>query len=60
MLNKEIKEKFDRMCVACGRNIKITLYTDKTYKGGQYFNIKIPKVDQEYWECNRCFNKSKQ
>jgi len=49
--------KLIRNCVVCGRRIVITLYPDKTYKGGHFFGkLNISKRKKaEYWECNRCF-----
>jgi len=52
-------KKLERHCSICDKGIAVTLYPDKTYKGGNYFG-KIPigkKKKAEYWECNRCFNK---
>ena len=53
---KTIKKKFERMCVVCVKKIINTLYSDRTYPGGYYFNIKIPRIKQEYWECSKCFH----
>lgn len=50
-------EKLIRNCVVCGKRIVITLYPDKTYKGGHFFGkLNIGKRKKaEYWECNKCF-----
>ncbi len=34
---KEIKKRIVRMCSICGKDIKVIVYKDKTYRGGYYF-----------------------
>ncbi|HEY4476544.1 MAG TPA: hypothetical protein VJB69_00935 [Candidatus Paceibacterota bacterium] len=34
---KEIKKLIARMCSICGKDIKVIVYKDKTYRGGYYF-----------------------
>jgi len=38
---KEIIKRLDKICVCCGRKIKVILYKDRSYRGGHYFG-KIP------------------
>lgn len=38
---KEIIERLNKICAICGRQIKIIIYTDKSYRGGHYFG-KVP------------------
>lgn len=53
----EITKSFQKECSICGKNIKIVLHADSTYKGGYYFgmvNTEGKKI--EYWECPKCYN----
>ncbi len=34
---KEIKKRILRMCSICGKDMKVIVYKDKTYRGGYYF-----------------------
>ena len=57
-IKKNIKDRLDRKCVICGKQICIVLYTDNTYRGGYYFSFenKKPKnLALEYWECSTCY-----
>ncbi len=52
----------EKMCVICGKKLGITLYKDKSYRGGHYFGKIIPrkgKTDGEYWECDKCYREAK-
>jgi hypothetical protein len=50
--------KFERMCVICGKALKITVKDDKSYSGGHFFNFDGIKKngEGEYWECNMCYH----
>ena len=57
-IKKSIKDRLDRKCVICGRQIRVTLYTDNTYRGGHYFSFEDKKPKNptlEYWECATCY-----
>ena len=57
-MGKVLKEKICRECVACGKEIKVTLYNDRTYRGGHFFGdigLRIGRKKAEYWECPKCF-----
>ena len=34
---KQIKSRLEKSCSICGKEIKVILYTDKSYRGGHYF-----------------------
>jgi len=38
---KEIIKRLNKTCASCGREIRVILYKDKSYRGGHYFG-KIP------------------
>jgi hypothetical protein len=40
-MTKLIKAKKQKSCVICGKVINVTIYSDKTYRGGHYFG-KVP------------------
>lgn len=46
---KNRNRKMNKKCSCCGKNIKITLYKDKNYRGGHYFG-KIPISSKKEWE----------
>lgn len=49
MIKKEILKRENKTCACCGKEIKVIIYTDKSYCGGHYFG-KIPicsKKEQE-------------
>lgn len=43
---KQIKKRLEKSCAICGRDIKVILYTDKSYRGGHYF-CNTPIVSKE-------------
>lgn len=43
---KQIKKRLEKSCAICGKDIKVIIYTDKSYRGGHYFG-KIPLVSKE-------------
>jgi sucrose-6-phosphate hydrolase SacC (GH32 family) len=53
---KEISKKLAKKCVICGKQIKVILYKNKSYRNGHYFG-KIPSKSEtcEYWECPKCY-----
>ncbi len=62
MTKRIIKNRLERMCVICGKDFKVILYIDRTYRGGKYwpFGKKKPKDPKdEYWECSKCFYRNK-
>lgn len=61
-------QKLDKMCVVCGKEIKVILYQDRSYRGGHYFGkLSVPAKQEiekgtppsrkpaEYWECPKCY-----
>jgi hypothetical protein len=65
---KEPSRKLNKMCVVCGKDIKVFLYPDRSYRGGHYFGkislptkqkaeegISSPGKKAEYWECPKCY-----
>ena len=46
-----------RMCVDCGKPLQIIVNEDLSYTGGHYFFGKADGPENEYWECDVCFNK---
>ncbi len=40
-MKKEIVKRLNKNCACCGKNIKVVLYKDKSYRSGHYFD-KIP------------------
>lgn len=40
-IKKQIKKHLNKMCAICGNQIKVILYSDKTYRNAHYFG-KIP------------------
>ena len=65
---KTPSRKLDKMCVVCGKEIKVILYQDRSYRGGHYFGkmslpteseikegIPSPRKPAEYWECPKCY-----
>jgi len=57
---RPLKERMIRNCVACGKEIKIYLYIDRSYRGGHFFKFgdsiyydKRRKL--EFWECANCY-----
>lgn len=47
-VKKEIKDRLEKTCSVCGKNIKVILYIDHTYRGGYYF-FKIPISSKAEW-----------
>jgi hypothetical protein len=43
-----------RQCVVCGKNLKITVYKDRSYVGGNFFDMHLK--EGEYWECQECYD----
>jgi len=43
---KKVIKRLDKICVCCGRKIKVILYKNKSYRGGHYFG-KIPLYAKE-------------
>lgn len=42
--NDVVVEVFERECLTCGRKLRIEVYSDGTYAGGNYFGtLKVPK-----------------
>lgn len=55
-IRKTIKTRIKKDCVVCGNKIKVILYTDRSYRSGNYFGkIKVEKGYAEYWECSKCY-----
>ena len=65
---KKPSRKLDKMCIVCGKEIKVILYQDRSYRGGHYFGkmslptkqeikkgIYSPRKPVEYWECPKCY-----
>jgi hypothetical protein len=53
---KLIAKIMAKICACCGKNIKVILYKNKTYRGGHYFGkISHKKSSFEYWECPKCY-----
>ena len=65
---KHPSKKLEKACVACGKEIKVILYQDRSYRGGHYFGkmslsakqkaeegISSPGKPVEYWECRKCY-----
>jgi len=50
---QKIAKRMAKICVCCGKAVKVILYKDKTYRGGHYFVKLIPNA--EYWECPKCY-----
>lgn len=50
---KTIVERLTKTCVICGRNLKVIIYSDRSYRGGHYFGKIIKSA--EYWECPKCY-----
>jgi len=56
----KVKEKVViKKCSICNKEIHVTIYPDRTYRGGNFFckldgEVKGEKI--EYWECDKCFN----
>lgn len=46
---KSENQKMNKKCSCCGKGIKITVYKDKTYRGGYYFG-KIPISSKKEWK----------
>lgn len=45
-------------CSICGKKLTITIYPDRTYKGGNCFRpIGSKRVKDESWECHSCWRK---
>lgn len=53
MVKKEISKRLTKSCVICGKQIKVIVYTDHSYRNGHYLG-KIPQGG-EYWECPGCY-----
>jgi len=51
---KHPSKKLEKACVACGKEIKVILYQDRSYRGGHYFGKMSLSAKQgkkaEYWE----------
>lgn len=45
-------EIIERQCSVCGKELEITVYEDRTYEGGHFFDI---LDEDEYWECDKCY-----
>jgi ribosomal protein L23 len=54
-MKKEIAKRIEKICVVCGKKIKVILYKDRTYRGGHYFGKILSCGKDEYWECPRCY-----
>ncbi len=56
------KENLVRNCVVCGQRIQITVYSNRTYKGGHFFRkLRLDKNKRaEYWECNQYYFKAQE
>jgi len=56
---KHLSKKLEKACVACGKEIKVILYQDRSYRGGHYFGKMSLSAKQgkkaEYWECPKCY-----
>lgn len=57
MINKA-RKIMNKICVICGKGIKVFLYPDKSYRGGHFFgrmNLGRGRTKAEYWECPKCY-----
>ena len=55
-ITKEKLNTIKRICVSCGKKIKVILYKDRTYRGGHFFGkLQLDKERAEYWECPKCY-----
>jgi hypothetical protein len=45
---KTIKDKLEKLCSLCGKKIKVIVYTNSLYKGGNYF-FDIPISTKKEW-----------
>lgn len=55
-MKKEIAKRIGKTCAICGKNIKVILYKDRSYRGGHYFGkIPVASGKAEYWECPKCY-----
>jgi hypothetical protein len=45
---KTIKNRTEKTCAVCGKKIKVIFYTDRSYRGGNYFG-KIPISTKKEW-----------
>lgn len=52
MIKEAIKKRIEKMRSICGKQIKVLIYKDRTYRDGHYF-FKIKGT--EYWECPKCY-----
>ena len=43
---KTIIERLNKMCACCGKQVKVILYKDRSYRSGHYFG-KIPIYNKE-------------
>lgn len=51
-------QELKRTCVICDKPLQIIVNEDLSYTGGHYFgSIKVNDDEDEYWECDACFNK---
>ena len=59
MKKKRIAKRMTRKCEVCGGEIKVTVYSDGTYAGGNYFTplflSRRRKKSEESWECEKCW-----
>lgn len=46
--HKTIKDRLEKICVSCGKKIKVILYSDRSYRGGHYFG-KISISTKKEW-----------
>jgi hypothetical protein len=62
---KTIDKRISKVCVICGKTIKVLIYNDRSYRGGHYFGTDFLKrkdpqgkqktIKAEYWECPNCY-----
>ena len=59
MINKLKLRQLRKVCVICGKQMKVILYNDHSYRGGHYFGkVSLagkPYKHPEYWECPKCY-----
>lgn len=56
-MTKKRKSAINRTCASCGKDIRVILYEDRSYRGGHYFGKMTldNKKQAEYWDCPKCY-----
>lgn len=50
----KIYKVIKRQCVCCGKDLEITVFENRKYIGGHYFDMNLK--EGEYWECEKCYS----